>query len=32
MKVRVLGDPAALADDLQESLKELVESSKDNTG
>lgn len=24
MKVRVLGDPTALADDLQESLKELV--------
>ena len=32
MKVRVLGDPTALADDLQESLKKLVESSKDNTG
>ena len=32
MKVRVLGDPTALADDLQESLKELVESSKNNTG
>lgn len=32
MKVRVLGDPTALADDLQVSLRELVESSKDNTG
>ena len=32
MKVRVLGDPAALDADLQESLKKLVESSKDNTG
>ena len=32
MKVRVLGGPTALADDLQESLKELVESSKNNTG
>lgn len=32
MKVRVLGDPAALAPDLQKSLAELVESSKDNTG
>ena len=32
MKVRVLGDPSALAPDLQESLKKLVESSKDNTG
>ena len=32
MKVRVLGDPTALADYLQESLKELVESSKNNTG
>lgn len=28
----VLGDPSALAPDLQESLKKLVESSKDNTG
>lgn len=32
MKVRVLGDPSALAEDLQESLRNLVESSKDNTG
>lgn len=32
MKVRVLGDPSALAPDLQESLKNLVESSKENTG
>lgn len=32
MKVRVLGDPSAFDPDLQESLKELVESSKDNTG
>ena len=32
MKVRVLGDPSALAPDLQESLRRLVESSKDNTG
>lgn len=32
MKVRVLGDPSALAADLQESLRELVESSKENTG
>ncbi len=32
MKVRVLGDPSALAPDLQKSLKELEESSKDNTG
>lgn len=32
MKVRVLGDPTALAEDLQESLKRLVETSKDNTG
>ena len=32
MKVRVLGDPAALAPDLQKSLVELVESSKENTG
>jgi undecaprenyl diphosphate synthase len=32
MKVRVLGDPTALDLDLQESLKELEESSKDNTG
>lgn len=32
MKVRLLGDPTALAEDLQKSLKELVESSKDNTG
>lgn len=32
MKVRVLGDPSALDDDLQKSLANLVESSKDNTG
>jgi len=32
MKVRVLGDPTALAPDLQKSLAELVESSKENTG
>ena len=32
MKVRVLGDPTALAEDLQASLKELEESSKENTG
>lgn len=32
MKVRILGDPTALAPDLQKSLAELVESSKDNTG
>lgn len=32
MKVRLLGDPSALAPDLQESLRNLVESSKDNTG
>lgn len=32
MKVRVLGDPSALAPNLQESLKNLVESSKENTG
>ncbi len=32
MKVRVLGDPEALDNDLRRSLKELEESSKDNTG
>lgn len=32
MKVRVLGDPSALDQDLQDSLKELVETSKNNTG
>ncbi|MDO4633273.1 MAG: isoprenyl transferase [Eubacteriales bacterium] len=32
MKVRVLGDPSALDDDLQKNLAELVESSKDHTG
>ncbi len=32
MKVRVLGDPTALAADLQESLRNLEESSKGNTG
>ncbi len=32
MKVRVLGDPRALDEDLQKSLRDLVESSRDNTG
>lgn len=32
MKVRVLGDPSALAPDLQESLAKLVEQSAGNTG
>lgn len=32
MKVRVLGDPSALAEDLQRSLADLVDFSKDNTG
>jgi undecaprenyl diphosphate synthase len=32
MKVRVLGDPTAFDEDLQDSLKRLEESSKDNTG
>ncbi len=32
MKVRVLGDPSALDEDLQTSLRDLVQSSKDNTG
>ena len=32
MRVRVIGDPSAFAPDLQESLKKLEESSKDNTG
>ncbi|MDY3917676.1 MAG: isoprenyl transferase [Candidatus Limivivens sp.] len=32
MRVRVLGDPTALAEDLQQSLRELVESSRENTG
>ena len=32
MKVRVIGDPSAFAPDLQESLRLLEESSKDNTG
>ncbi|MDO5345463.1 MAG: isoprenyl transferase [Lachnospiraceae bacterium] len=32
MKVRVLGDPSALEKDLQKSLADLVESSKENTG
>lgn len=32
MKVRVLGDPSALDADLQESLRNLAESSKNNTG
>ena len=32
MKVRVLGEPSALSEDLQKSLRELEESSKDNTG
>jgi len=32
MKVRTLGEPGALAEDLQESLKNLEDSSKNNTG
>ena len=32
MKVRVLGDPSALDQDLQDSLTRLVEESKNNTG
>lgn len=32
MRVRTLGDPTALAPDLQASLDQLVESSKNNTG
>ncbi len=32
MKVRTLGDPSPLDRDLQENLKELEESSRDNTG
>ena len=32
MKVRMLGDPTALDPDLQEGLRHLEESSKDNTG
>lgn len=32
MKVRVLGDPSALDQDLQDSLADLIESSKNNTG
>lgn len=32
MKCRVIGDPSALDAGLQKSLKELVESSRDNTG
>lgn len=32
MRVRVIGDPTALDEDLQESLKELVEDSRENTG
>ena len=32
MKVRALGDPSALAQDLQDSLADLVESSRNNTG
>ena len=32
MKVRVLGDPSALDQDLQDSLARLVEESKNNTG
>ena len=32
MKVRILGDPAPLDKDLQESLVKLAESSKNNTG
>ena len=32
MRVRVIGDPTALAEDLQESLRRLVDTSKENTG
>ena len=32
MKVRTIGEPGALAEDLQESLRKLEESSKNNTG
>lgn len=32
MKVRTLGEPSALTEDLQQSLRELEKSSKDNTG
>ncbi len=32
MRVRVLGDPSAFDEEMQKSLRELVESSKDNTG
>lgn len=32
MKVRTIGEPSALAEDLQQSLRELEESSKNNTG
>ena len=32
MKVRVVGDPTAFDPDLQKSLRDLVESSKNNTG
>ncbi len=32
MKCRVIGDPSALDEELQASLRELVESSKNNTG
>ncbi len=32
MKCRVLGDPSGLDEELQKNLRELVESSKDNTG
>ncbi len=32
MKVRVIGDPTALDQDLQDRLRELVETSKDNQG
>lgn len=32
MKVRVLGEPSALAPDLQKSLSDLVEDSQNNTG
>lgn len=32
MKCRVIGDPSALDEELQASLRELVESSRDNTG
>ncbi len=32
MKVSIIGDPSAFEPDLQENLRKLIESSKDNTG